>query len=190
MGPQIIGVLVVAVIVAFAIGYLIRKYIAEAKIASAETEAKKIKEEAALFAEATRRESVLEAKEEVLKLRNEIEKENKERRSELQRLERRLVQKEETLDRKVEGIERKEDVLNRKEQEIEDIKSRLKEMQNRKMAELERVSGMTSEEARQLLLSNLEKEIQHEEVVMIREMENRIKEESDKRARDIISLAK
>ncbi|KUK53030.1 MAG: Ribonuclease Y [Desulfotomaculum sp. 46_296] len=189
MEPQIIGVLVAVVLVAFAIGYMIRKYLAEAKIISAETEAKKIKEEAVLFAEATRRESVLEAKEEVLKLRNEVEKENKERRSELQRLERRLVQKEETLDRKVEGIERKEEALNRKEQEIEDVKNRLKEMQNRKIAELERVSGMTSEEARQLLLSNLEKEIQHEEVVMIREMENRIKEESDKRARDIISLA-
>ncbi|HAG10480.1 MAG TPA: ribonuclease Y [Desulfotomaculum sp.] len=189
MEPQIIGVLVAVVLVAFAIGYMIRKYLAEAKITSAEAEAKKIKEEAVLFAEATRRESVLEAKEEVLKLRNEVEKENKERRSELQRLERRLVQKEETMDRKVEGIERKEEALTRKEQEIEDIKNKLKEMQNRKIAELERVSGMTSEEARQLLLSNLEKEIQHEEVVMIREMENRIKEESDKKARDIISLA-
>ncbi|HAP93137.1 MAG TPA: ribonuclease Y [Desulfotomaculum sp.] len=189
MEPQFIGVLVAVVLVAFAIGYLVRKYLAEAKITSAEAEAEKIKEEAVKFAEARKREAVLEVKEEVLKLRNEVEKENKERRSELQRLERRLVQKEETLDRKIEGIERKEETLGRKEQEIEEVKSRLKQMHDRKIAELERVSGLSSEEARQVLLSNLEREIQHEAAIMIREMENKVKEEAGKKAQDIISMA-
>jgi len=187
--PQFIGVLVVVVLVAFAIGYLVRKYLAEAKITSAEAEAEKIKEEAVKFAEARKREAVLEIKEEVLKLRNEVERENKDRRSELQRLERRLVQKEETLDRKIEGIERKEETLSRKEQDIEEVKSRLKQMHDQKIAELERVSGLTSEEARQVLLSNLEREIQHEAAIMIREMENRVKEEAGKKAQDIISTA-
>lgn len=189
MEPQFLGVLIVVALIALAIGYLVRKYLAEAKIASAEAEAEKIKKEAEKFAEARKREAVLEVKEEVLKLRNEVEKENKDRRSELQRMEKRLVQKEETLDRKIEGVERKEDALNRKEQEIEEIKSRLKQMHDRKIAELEQVSGLTSEEARQLLLSNLEREIQHEAAVMIREMENKVKEEAGKKAQDIISTA-
>lgn len=189
MEPQFIGVLIAAILVALAIGYLVRKYLAEAKIASAEAEAKKIREEAGRLAEAKKREAILEAKEEVLKLRNEVERENRERRSELQRLERRLVQKEEALDRKIEGIEKKEEILNRKEHEIEEIKNKLNELHQQQIAELERVSGLTCEEARQLLLSNVEKEIQHEAAMLIREMETRAREEGERRAREIISQA-
>jgi len=171
------------------VGYLLRKYLAEAKITSAENEARKILEEAEKDAEARKREAILESKEEVLKLRNEVERENRERRLELQRLERRLVQKEENLDRKVDLIEKKEEILSRKETEIDAIKNHLTEVYNKQLSELERVSGLTSEEARQILLTDIEKEIQHEVALMIKDMENKAKEEGEKRARDIISLA-
>lgn len=184
-----VAVTVIAAVAAFAIGYLVRKYLVEAKIASAETEARKIIEEAEKAAEAKKREAILEAKEEVLRLRNEMERENKERRSELQRLERRLLQKEETLDRKIESIERKEEALNRKEAEIESLKARLSEIYQQQVSELERISGLTSEEARQQLLADIEKEVQHEAALMIKDVENKAREEAERRAREIISLA-
>ncbi len=178
-----------AVLAAFIVGYFLRKYLAEAKITSAEAEVKRVLEEAEKEAEAKKREVILEAKEEVLKLRNEIERENRERRSELQRLERRLVQKEETLDRKVDSNEKKEEALNRKELDIEATRTQLKEVYSRQLNELERISGMTSGEAKQILLSDIEKEIQHEAAIMIKDIENKAKEEGEKRAREIISLA-
>lgn len=186
---EIIISAVIAAVVAFAGGYLVRKHLAEAKIASAEDQARKIIEEAEKDAEGKKREAILEAKEEVLKLRNEIERENKERRNELQRLERRLVQKEETLDRKVDGIEKKEDALSRKETEIENTKNQLTDVYKRQVSELERISGMTSEDAKQILLSDIEKEIQHDAALLIKEIENKAKEEGEKRAREIISMA-
>ncbi|MCL6634172.1 MAG: ribonuclease Y [Peptococcaceae bacterium] len=189
MNMEMILVAAAAALVAFAAGYVVRKYLAEAKIASAESEARKILEEADKEAEAKKREAILEAKEEVLKLRNDMERENRERRSELQRLERRLVQKEETLDRKMETIEKKEEALNRKESEIEATRAQLAEIYNKQLNELERISGLTSEEAKQMLLAGIEKEIQHEAAMMIKEIENRAREEGEKRARDIISLA-
>lgn len=189
MQPYVIAIIIAAVLVGLAVGYLVRKNIAEAKIASAETQAQKIVEEAQKSSEAKKREALLEAKEEVLKLRNEVERENKERRNELQRLERRLLQKEETLDRKMDGIERKEENLNKKDLEIENIKAKLSEVYGRQVSELERISGLTSDDARQLLLSDIEKEIQHEAAIMIKDIENKAKEEGEKRARDLISLA-
>lgn len=180
---------IILMLVAFVIGYFLRKYLAEAKIASAETEAKKIMEVAEKEAEAKKRESVLEAKEEVLKLRNDMERENRDRRSELQRLERRLMQKEETMDRKVDSIEKKEEVLSQKELDIDARKAQLTEVYHRQLGELERISGMTSEDAKQVLLDGIEKEMQHEAAMMIKEIENKAKEEGEKRARDIISLA-
>lgn len=178
-----------AIVISFAIGYLVRKSIAEAKIASAEVQAKKIIEEAEKAAEAKKRESLLEAKEEVLKLRNEMERENRERRSELQRMERRLMQKEESLDRKTESIEKKEESLNKKEAEAEKIKQNLNQMYSKQVAELERISGLTSDEARQILLADVEKEIQHETAKMIKDIEEKAREEGERRAREIISLA-
>ena len=186
---SMILIIIGVALAAFALGYFVRKSLAEAKIASAESEAKKILDEAEKEAEAKKREAILEAKEEVLKLRNDIERENRERRSELQRLERRLVQKEEILDRKVDSIEKKEENLSRKEAEIEATRAQLTELYNRQVAELERISGLTSEEAKQILLSDIEKEIQHEAAMIIKEMENKAKEEGEKRAREIISLA-
>ncbi len=175
--------------VAMVAGYLIRKYLAEAKIASAEEAAAKIVEEANRMAEAKKREAVLEAKEEIHKMRIELEKENRERRNELQRQERRLVQKEESLDRKTEALERKEANLQRKEDEVEALKGHLEETYAKQIAELERLSGLTSEEARTLLLDIVEKEIRHETAMMIKEIEQQAKEEGDKRAREIVTLA-
>lgn len=179
----------VAAAVAFVAGYFVRKSLAEAKIASAEEQARRIVDEANKVAEARKREIVLEAKEEIIKFRNEVERENKERRAELQRLERRLVQKEETLDRKTEAIEKKEESLNRKENEIEKIKNDLSEVYRQQLSELERISGLTSEQARQILLADVEKEIQHEAAKLIKEVEDKAREEADRRAREIVSLA-
>lgn len=189
MQGNVIAIIIAAVLISFIAGYLVRKSIAEAKITSAEAQAGKIIEEAQKAAEAKKREALLEAKEEVLKLRNEVERENKERRSELQRLERRLVQKEEVLDRKTDAIEKKEETLNRKDSEIEQIKANLNEIYGKQMAELERISGLTSDEARHILLADVEKEMQHEAAKLIKDIEDKAKEEGDKRAREVISLA-
>lgn len=180
---------IIALIIGVAAGYFIRKYISEAKIASAEEAAAKIIEEAQKDAEAKKREAILEAKEEVHRLRNEVERENRERRNELQRLERRLVQKEETLDRKSDAIERKEENLHRKENELEDLKTSLTEVYQQQLAELERLSGLTSDEAKTLLLESIEEEIKHEAAIMIKEIETQAKDEADKKAREIITLA-
>lgn len=180
---------IICLIVGLAVGYLVRKHLSEAKIASAEEAAAKILEDAEKDAEAKKREAILEAKEEVHRLRNEADKEYRERRNELQRLERRLVQKEEALERKSESIERKEDNLHRKEAELEELRAELAEVYAKQVAELERLSGLTSEEARNLLLASIEEEIKHDAAMMIKEIEAQAKDEADKRAREVITLA-
>lgn len=171
------------------VGYWIRRNIAEAKISSAETAAKKILEEAEKAGESKKKEALVEAKEEIHKLRNELDREIKERRSELQRLERRLVQKEENLDRKIDSLEKKEEILSRKEADLDKSQEKINELYTKQLAELERLSGLTSEEARTLLLASVEEEIKHEAAMMIKEIEQQAKEEADKKAREIISLA-
>lgn len=170
-------------------GYLIRKYIAEAKIASAETAAQRIINEAQVLGEAKKKEIILEGKEEVHKLRSDLEKEHKERRIELQRLERRLLQKEENLDRKMDAVEKKEEGLGQKEAELAASQEKINDLYAKQVAELERLSGLTSEEARSLLLADVREEIQHDAAIMIKETEAQAKEEADRRAREIISLA-
>lgn len=170
-------------------GYFIRKMIAEAKISSAEAAAKKILEEASQEASALKREKQLEAKEEVHKLRTEIEKESKERRAELQRLERRLDQKEESLDRKINLVERKEEELRFKEEENKSFRDELEQLHQKQLAELERVSGMSSDDAKELLLQRVRDEINHEMISMVKEMENQAKAEGEKKAREIVTLA-
>lgn len=170
-------------------GYIIRKVVAESKIGSAEHEVKRILEEAEKESEAKKREVLLEAKEEVHQLRAEVEKENRDRRNELQRLERRLLQKEETLDRKTDSIERKEDILQKKEIELEKIREEVEEIQHRKLAELEKLSNLTWDEARQLLLDTVQEEIRVETAMLVKELEAQAKETADKKAREIISLA-
>lgn len=170
-------------------GWLVRKNVAEKTIGSAELEAKRLLQNAETEAEAKKREAIVAAKEEVMQIRNELEKETRERRNELQRLERRYLQKEETLERKLEALEKKEDNLQRKETEVEKQKNELNELIAKQMAELERLSGLTPEEAKQLLLKNIEEEVRYESAIMIKEIETRAKEEAEKRAKDIISLA-
>ena len=170
-------------------GYWIRKNTAEAKIASAEEAARKIVEEAERTGEARKKEALVEAKEEIHRLRVEMEREGKERRGELQRLERRLVQKEENLDRKMDAVEKKEEVLGRKEGEVERVQEKINAVYEKQLAELERLSGMSSEEARTLLLARAQEEIRHETAIMIKELEQQAKEEADKKAREIVSAA-
>lgn len=123
----------------------------------------------------------------MLKFRNEVEKEQRERRNELQRLERRLTQKEESLDRKMDSIERKEETLSNKEQEIDELKEKIQELHAKQLTELERLSGLTSEEAKQILLNNIEEEIKHEAAMLIKDIESQAKEEGEKKAREIIA---
>jgi ribonuclease Y len=188
----ILEIIITAVIVGLVgagIGYWVRRNIAEAKITSAEVAAQKIIEEAEKNGEAKKKEALVEAKEEIHKLRIELDREIKERRNELQRLERRLVQKEENLDRKIDSLEKKEEILSRKEAELDKSQEKINELYTKQLAELERLSGLTSEEARNLLLASVEEEIKHETAMMIKEIEQQAKEEADKKAREIISLA-
>jgi ribonuclease Y len=171
------------------VGWFIRKNTAEKGIGSAEEEAKHIVENAYSAAESKKRESVVAAKEEVMQIHHEVEKETRERRNELQRLERRLLQKEESLDRKIESLERKEENLHHKETEVENQKEELNQLVGKEQAELERLSGLTSEEAKQLLLKRVEEEVRYESAIMIKEIETRAKEEAEKRAKNIIALA-
>lgn len=170
-------------------GYLIRKSIAEAKISSAEEEAARILEEAQKQAEAKKRESLVEAREEVHKMRAEFERELRERRVELQRMERRILQKEELLDRKSEQLEKKENALERREREIEKTQAEAESFYRLQKLELERIGGLTAEQAREQLLREAEKEIVHELALMIKEQEQQARDESDRRAREIITQA-
>ncbi|WP_334110255.1 ribonuclease Y, partial [Thermodesulfitimonas autotrophica] len=158
-------------------------------VTAAEERARQILEAAAKEAESKKREAVLEAKEEILKLKNETERENRERRQELQRLEKRLVQKTEALEAKFEAVQKREERLSQKEAEITSLKNELEKLHAAQVAELERISGLTTEEARQLLLAEVEKEAQQEAARIIREVEAKAKEEGERRAKEIIALA-
>ncbi|WP_418921850.1 ribonuclease Y [Clostridium ganghwense] len=181
--------LAIAILVFIFVIIYVRKNISQAKISEAELKAKSIIDEAEKNAESVKKEAILEAKEEVHKLRNDFEKESRERRNELQRLERRNIQREELLDKKSDIIEKKEESLNKKQQEIKEKESSIEELYEKQRQELERLSGLTSEEARQILLEETRKEIKHETAMMIKDIENKAKEEADKKAREIIACA-
>ena len=133
--------------------------------------------------------TVLEAKEEAYRIKNENEKELRERRNELQRNERRLLQREETLDKKIDGIEQREQQLNQKIKEAENTEASIKELYDKQLKELETISGLSMDEAREILLSSVERDARHDAAIMLRDIEAKTKEEADKRARNIISLA-
>ena len=187
--PIVIIVSIASILLGLIAGYLIRKHFAEVKIATAEQAAQKILEDAKKDAEAKKREALLEAKEEVHTLRSELERENKERRNELQRSEKRILNKEEQLDKKSEILEKKEEFLQKKKQEVEGLKNKLEEQYIKEVQELERLSGLTSEEAKEFLLRNIEKEIQHDAAVLIKDIEARAKETADKKAKEILTMA-
>jgi len=171
------------------IGYYFRKSVAESKIKSAELAAKKIIEDAYRDADARKKETIIEAKDEVFRLRNDAEKEIRDRRGEIQRLERRLIQKEETLDRKIETLEKKEELLSKKEHEVEVRLEKANKLYDEQLLELERIANLTIEEAKSIILNNAEKEVRHEVSIMIKEVEQQAKEEADKNAKKILSLA-
>jgi ribonucrease Y len=185
----VVLITVITAAVAAAAGYIVRKQTAEGKIGSAESAAKTILEEADKQAQAVKREKIIEAKEEVHKLRKDLEQESRERRSEFQRMERRLLQKEESLDKKTAFMERKEDEMKNKELEISQVRQRIEETFRQQLAELERLSGMTTEEAKEILLSRVRDEVQHEMAMMIKEIEGQAKEDAEKKARHIITYA-
>lgn len=166
-----------------------RRKIAEAEIGSAEQEKERIINEALKTAEAKKREALLEAKEEIHRSRVELDREIKDRRNEIQRFERRLVQKEETLDRKVETLEQKDEILNKKTKEIQVVQDKITEVKNKQLEELERISGLTVEGAKEYLLKNVENEVKHEMAILIKELEAKAKEEADRRAKDIIATS-
>ena len=184
-----IALLLASTSVGVGAGYFIRRSIAEAKISSAELAAKSIVEQARKDAEATKKEVVLEAKEEAHRHRNEADREIRERRNEIQRLERRLLQKEETLDKKIESLERKEEALHQKEKDIVETRAKVEDLLQEQTRELERISGLTSDDAKQIILDTVEQEVRHDVVVMIKDVENQAKEEADKRAKEIITTA-
>ncbi|WP_026559276.1 ribonuclease Y [Bacillus sp. J37] len=193
---SIIISILLGLIVGAVVGYFVRKSIAEAKIAGATSAAEQILEDAKRDAEATKKEALLEAKDEIHKLRTDAEQEIRERRNELQKQENRLLQKEENLDRKDESLdkrevmlERKEGSLNERQQHIEEMESKVDEIVRKQQTELERISSLTRDEARSIILDKVENELTHDIAIMIKESENRAKEEADKKAKEILSLA-
>lgn len=145
--------------------------------------------EAEAAIEAKKKESLLEAKEEIHRLRTDMERENKERRNDIQRQERRLVSKEENLDRKIEAFEKKEEVLVAKENKLNATQEKVEALYQRQLQELERMSGLSSEDAKKELLAVVHDDVEHDAAVMIKEAEQKAKDEADKKAREIISLA-
>lgn len=193
MNPMQIVFTILAVVIGCAIGFPLgiryRKKVSEKEISSAEEEGKRIINEAIKSAESKKREALLEAKEEILKNRSEYEKEVKERRAELQRQENRLQQKEESIDRKTEAIEKKEDLLSQKHAALDKETEEIRTVKRSQTDLLERISGFTADDAKKYLISQVESEVTHETALKIKEVESRMKEESEARAREVVAQA-
>jgi ribonuclease Y len=170
-------------------GIIFEKIRTAMSLRSAEETANMILQEAEREAGAKKRESILEAKEEALRIKNDLDREIRERRNEIQRWEKRIEQKEANIDRKTEALEKKEDNLNKKENELEKLKAELRELKQQEREELEKISGLTVEQAKEFLFSELKKELAQEMAVRVREHEAKVKDEADKKARDIIATA-
>ncbi|CAH0346113.1 ribonuclease Y [Bacillus sp. CECT 9360] len=188
--------ILLGLIVGAVVGYFVSKNVSQNKIAGAKNSAEHILADAKREAEAAKKEALLEAKDEIHKIRSDAEREVRERRNELQKQENRLLQKEENLDRKDETLdkrevllEKKDDSLNQRQQHIEEMESKVEETIRKQQTELERVSGLTREEAKAIIIDRIEKELAHDTAIMIKESENRAKEESDKKAKELLSLA-
>lgn len=194
MDPILAIVLIVIVaaicsVVAFFLGINHRKKIAEAEIGSAETEAKRIINDAMKTAEAKKKETILEGKDEIHRLRNESEKEIADRRREVQRHERRIQTKEETLEKKLENLEAKEERISKKEKAVEKELEEAETVKKSQFEMLERISGYTKDQAKEYLLNQLDDELAHEKATKIMDYEQQLRDEADKKARNIISLA-
>ena len=185
----IAGGLIVGGVIFFILGVTYRKKVAEKEIGSAEEEAKRIINEAIKGGENKKREMLLEAKEEIHKTRTEQERENKERRNELQKQERRLQQKEESLDKKLDIHEKKEEDLAKRITAVQNQQEEVAKIKKSQLDMLEKISGLTQEDAKAYLLSNVESEVRHETAMKIKEIETQMKEEADQKAREIITTA-
>lgn len=189
----VIAVAVVLIVVAAVISHFLTvsnlKNNAESKIGNAEARAREIIDDAVKTAEAKKKESLLEIKEESIKNKNELEKETKERRSELQRYEKRVLSKEEALDKKSEAIERREAGFTAKEEELRQREAKVEELSQQRVQELERISGLTSEQAKEYLLKTVEEDVKHDTAKMIKELEAQAKEEADKKAKEYVVTA-
>ena len=180
---------VAAIAVGFGGGFFVRKSIGEAKIGSAEAEAKRILDEGVKNAEAKKKEALLEAKEETLRLRNETERELKERRTEVSRMERRLAQKEENLDKKTDALERKNEQLDEKLKANDALREQINVVLGQHLEQLEKISNYTMEQAKDELLSRVESEARHEMAQKLDELDAQFKEEAETKARNVLSLA-
>ena len=184
-----IGLAAAALLIGLLIGIVIRKAVAEKKLGSAEDQAKKILEDAIKNAESVKKESIIAAKDEIFNLKKEADFDVKERRKEVSRLERRVIQKEEALDAKLESIEKKEELLLAKNAEADKVKEEVRKTLEGQLAMLEKIAGLTREEAKAELVARLDSEMQHETALKIAEYEEKFKDEADTKARDILSLA-
>ena len=189
----VIAVAVVLIIAAAVISHFVTvsnlKKNAESKIGNAETKAREIIDDAVKTAEAKKKESLLEIKEESIKNKNELEKETKERRAELQRYEKRVLSKEEALDKKADAIEKREAGFAAKEEQLKQREAKVEELSRQRVQELERISGLTSEQAKEYLLKTVEEDVKHDTAKMIKELETQAKEEADKKAKEFVVTA-
>ena len=189
MVQVLIAVIITLIVTALVVWFLASAYhkkVSEAKIGSAEDKAREIIDEALKTAETKKREALLEVKEESIRTKNELDKEVKERRAEAQRYERRVQQKEEAIDKKSDAIEKKEANLAAREEELSKQREEISKLNEQRLQELERISGLTSEQAKEYLLKIVEDEVKHETAVMIKELESRAKEEADKKAKEYV----
>ena len=194
MSPLVTAIIIVLAVVVTAVitGVVVttvQKKNAASTIGNAQDKAREIIDEALKNAESKKRESLLEIKEESIRAKNELDKEIKERRAEAQRYERRVQQKEENIDKKADAIEKRETSLAAKEESLNKIKEEVSKLNEQRLQELERISGLTSEQAKDYLLKIVEDEVKHETAVMIKEMEHRAKEEADKKAKEYVVSA-
>lgn len=179
----------VSLAIGIAVGYTVRKSLAEKKLGRAEDVANKLLDEAMQKAEANKKVTIIEAREEVHRLRNEVDKEVRERRTEVQKAERRQQQREDTLDKKIRQMEQRDERSQQLRTEAEKTQEKATALYNEQLRELERISGHTKEEAHTILMEKVERETRYEAAVMIREIESEAKQEADKRSRNIVGLA-
>ena len=190
MNPgQVVAIAAAVGIVALIVGYLLRKSVAEARIGSAEREAVRILNDATKEAERAQKESVLQAKEEIHGMRAEFEEEIRERRAEFQEAERRLSSKEETVERRLEGLDQRETALKQREERLEEVEAEAQRILDEHVREMERIAGLTREEARAEVMAEIEKSARREAAILARDIETEARESGQKKAREIISLA-
>ncbi len=190
---MVIAIVAVAVIVTALVAWNVaisyRKKVVEAKIGTAEEKAREIIDEALKSAEAKKREGMLELKEESLRNKNELERESRERRSELQKFEKRVLAKEEAVDRKADALEKREGQLASREDKLNKRQAEVDALSEKRVQELERISGLTSEQAKEYLLKTVEDDVKHETALLVKELEKRAKDEADKKAKEYVVTA-